>query len=673
MIKTHTISEKNSVNVFYGLLFAVAVSFIMTGTHISGIESSFCAVVAGSVSPIYATAVLTGSLLFYFFTGNIVDSLAMIGSLTTIVVSRWIFDSKLPVFKAVTACVCMIISSFTVIISAGIQQPSGFVVHICMSILTGIAVYFLSDVIENGITKIQISGSKGCSYAIIFILLITSLTSLNVWRFNLGRIAGILAILSVTRRYRQSGGALCGIFTTCGTMFCSHNIGATTIFFAASGLITGFFHEFNKIIFGLFFISVNILGLMLIGVNDYSINMLFDVALGTVLFIIMPENLIAGYFPESKNHDTTGIKIVSSKLDSISSALYDIRKNSQHIVNVLKKADYPADNNIRLSALRDKQRMLFAQMQIAEDIISCIHNDISENVKCDLRISEVAQRSLTDRKLDFISAVAYKNKFDRMFIEVNFNTIVNIDCDDIAQEFSEIFMKNFEYYEKSNSRDEYVIVFSEKPVYMVKSFSYQSGACENEPSGDTTICFDDMRGNTYLVISDGMGSGKNAAIDSKITVSLFKRLIMGSIDAVTAINIINSVMLSKSADESFATLDAAKISHDSGELTLIKSGASATLIKHENSVMMVNASTFPIGIVNNTKPFVRKFDFSAGDCIVMLSDGVSDKSYQYIKTLMLDKNADLSNISRRIGDNARKLFHGKRDDITVLAARLELR
>jgi hypothetical protein len=57
----------------------------------------------------------------------------------------------------------------------------------------------------------------------------------------------------------------------------------------------------------------------------------------------------------------------------------------------------------------------------------------------------------------------------------------------------------------------------------------------------------------------------------------------------------------------------------------------------------------------------------------MLSDGVSDKSYQYIKTLMLDKNTDLSSVSRRIGENAGKLFYGKRDDITVLSAALKLR
>ncbi len=673
MLKTQVVSEKSSINIFYVSLAMVIISFVMTGTKIAGVESPFNAVVAGAVSPVYATAVLTGSLLFYFFTGNIVDSLSMIGSLTVIVVSRWIFDSKSPPFKAFISCICMIISSFAVIISAGIEQPSGFVVHICLSILTGISVYFLSDVLESGIRKIQISGSKGCSYAIICILLITSLTSVNIWHFNLGRIAGVFFILNASRQYRQYGGAICGIFTTCGTMFCSQNTGMTTIFFGASGLITGFFYEFNRIIFGLFFMSVNILGLMLMGVNSASLEMLTDVAVGTFIFMIMPERFIVGYFPDSRSYDIGSSGIILSRLDSISETLSDIRKDSQNIVNVLKKNDCISRDNIKSSVLKEKQRMLFSQMQISENILSCIYKDISENIKYDSRITEIARRCFTDRKITFILVSAYKNACNRIFIEVFFSSITNIDCNDIAEEFSAVFMKQFEYSEKINSNNEYIITFSEKANYEVSSFLYQSGASENEPSGDTAVCFDDMKGNTYLVISDGMGSGKNAAIDSKITVSLFKRLVTGGIDAVTAISIINSVMIAKSSDESFATLDAARINTDTGELTLIKSGASATLIKHENSVKMVNASTFPIGIISSTKPFVRKFSFAPDDSIVMLSDGVSDKSYQYIKTLMLDKNTDLSSVSRRIGENAGKLFYGKRDDITVLSAALKLR
>lgn len=670
MLKTQAVSGKGSINIIYGSAAVIIISFIMAGTQISGVISPFNAVLAGALSPVYSTAVLTGSLIYYFFTGNIVDSLTMIGALTMIVVSRWIFEEKPPVFKALSALICMLASSVVVIISAGIEQSASFAVHICISILTAISVYFLSDVMDAGIRKIQISGSKGCSYAIICILLITAMTSLDLWHFNAGRIAGVFLILSASLKYKQFGGALCGIFTTCGTMLCSAKTGSATVFFPAAGLITGFFHEFNKVIFGLFFMSVNILGLMLIGVTESSVEMLCDVAVGTLTFWIVPDSFICGYFPDDKKDDINPVRLTSSKIDMAVHSLSEIRIDTQNIIKILDKSDDA--NNFKSTLLKEKQRVLFSQMRIAEEMLSAMCREMTENVRYDRKITEIVKRCMSERKSEYIDVSAYRNSAERMFIELYFDNITGIKCEELVEEFSDLFMKEFEYSEKLTCNNEYMVTFTEKTSYIINCFAVQCGASDDELSGDTTICFDDTFGNTYLVISDGMGSGNHAAVDSKITVNLFKRFIISGIDAVTAINMINSIMISKSADESFATLDIAKINLDTGELTLIKSGASATLIKHDNSVMMVNASTFPVGIINDTKPFVKKFSFSQGDSLVMLSDGVSDKSYQYIKTLMLEKDTELSSVSKRICENAKKLFYGRRDDITVLTAKLIL-
>lgn len=648
----------------------IILSFIMAGTSVSGTASPFNAVLAGTLSPAYSTAVLTGSLIFYFFTGNIVDSLAMIGALTMTVVSRWIFDNETPVFKAVVSFVCMIASSSAVILSAGIEQPSGFAVHICMGILTAISVYFFSDVLDSGIRTIQISGSKGCSYAVVCILLITALTSLNVWKFNIGRIFGVFLILSAAAEYRQSGGALCGIFTTCGTMLCSAGKGVATVFFAAAGLITGFFSEFNRIIFGVFFIAVNILGILIIGVTENSLGMLFDTAAGTLLFWIIPQSFLKGYFPNDKNDDINPVRLTSSRIDMTARSLAEIRKDTQNIIRILEKSD---SRNIKSAVLREKQHMLFSQMQLAEEMLSGLCRGMNENIHYDRRNTDIIKHFLNDRRIQYSSAAAYRNSAGRIFIEFCCDNITSLNCKAVMKELSEMFLKQFEYSAKQIYQGGYIISFSEKTSFAVNCFAAQCSACDDEPSGDTAVCFEDSFGNTYLVISDGMGSGNLAAVDSKITVSLFRRFITGGIDTLTAVDMINSIMLSKSSDESFATLDIAKINLDTGELTLIKSGASATLIKHDDSVMMVNASTFPVGIINETKPFVKKFSFGQGDSIVMLSDGVSDKSYQYIKTLMLENDSELNKVPERICDNAKKFFSGRRDDITVLTAKLTVR
>ncbi len=667
MLKAEAIPKKASSEILVNSLFFIAVSFIMTDTYVNGFISPFNAVVAASVSPIYSTAVLTGSLMFCFFTGNIIDSLALIGAITVIVIARWIFDNSTLLFKSFTAAMSMFSSSVASMLV--MNKTKGLVIALCTSILTGIAVYFLSDIFSSDIKKIQLSGTKGCSYAIICILFITSFSALNFSYFNIGRIIGVFLMLVAARQYKHYGGAICGIFTTCGTMLCSYELGTNSVFFGSAGMITGFFYEFNRLVFGIFFISVNILGFMLTGFDDGSARMLCDVMVGTLLFWIIPEKVYKIYLPDDSEKDELPLKFTSSGINSAVAVLSDIRKDSQSIVNLLNRDD--SNRTLKSVVVKERQKVLFEQMKIAEDILLSVCSNITGNMKYDSRATETVKLCIDERKIKYNSAVAYRNESGRIFVDILSDRILSDKCcENIRKDMSEMFFKNFEYSEKLTNDDKYSILLSEKTKYFVECFHSQY--YENEKSGDTTISFDDGQGNTYLVISDGMGSGNYAAVDSQITVNLFKRLIMGGIDVVTAINMINSIMLSKSSEESFATLDVSKVNLDTGEVTIIKSGASATLIKHDDSVMMVCGSSLPIGILGNTEPFIRKFKLNPGDSIIMLSDGVSEKSYQYIKTLMLEKDAELSSISKRICRNARNLFKSRSDDVTVLASKIIL-
>lgn len=68
---------------------------------------------------------------------------------------------------------------------------------------------------------------------------------------------------------------------------------------------------------------------------------------------------------------------------------------------------------------------------------------------------------------------------------------------------------------------------------------------ENQPSGDSCGFFCDGLGNAYVFISDGMGSGSQAAVDSRIVSNLFKRLVRSGIECSAAVKMINSIMLGK--------------------------------------------------------------------------------------------------------------------------------
>jgi hypothetical protein len=118
-----------------------------------------------------------------------------------------------------------------------------------------------------------------------------------------------------------------------------------------------------------------------------------------------------------------------------------------------------------------------------------------------------------------------------------------------------------------------------------------------------------------------MGTGRDAAAQSRLVVELFRRLVTSGVEFGSAIKLINSLMVTKSQDESFATLDAVRIDLDECGLTVIKSGAAATLIRHRGSVLKITSPTFPIGIYESSEIFVRECDFEEGDIVFFGDEG----------------------------------------------------
>ena len=153
---------------------------------------------------------------------------------------------------------------------------------------------------------------------------------------------------------------------------------------------------------------------------------------------------------------------------------------------------------------------------------------------------------------------------------------------------------------------------------------------------------------------------------------LFRKLISSGMSCHAAIRMLNGLMLTKSDQETFATLDVAAIDLDTCQLHMMKSGASATLLRHNGMVRKISAPTFPIGMQPVSEVQETDLDFCANDILIMLSDGVSEATYQFIKQLLLSSN-DLEYIVKEICSKS-DLFAGGQhyDDVTVYGVRAVL-
>ena len=185
--------------------------------------------------------------------------------------------------------------------------------------------------------------------------------------------------------------------------------------------------------------------------------------------------------------------------------------------------------------------------------------------------------------------------------------------------------------------------------------------------GDVVTSFE-TDGIYYMILSDGMGTGKEAALTSGIVVSLLERLIKSGADLECALKMLNQIIRSTSRECS-ATVDIAEIDLMTGEARFIKSGAAPSFVIRDGSIFRLQSKTVPIGIIRALDAEMIRFDIREGDTVVMVSDGAA-RSYDEVPWLLDMMTHDEDVLSGEENKAAEKIVRearrrGSADDITA--------
>jgi stage II sporulation protein E len=143
-------------------------------------------------------------------------------------------------------------------------------------------------------------------------------------------------------------------------------------------------------------------------------------------------------------------------------------------------------------------------------------------------------------------------------------------------------------------------------------------------SGDSYSTMEIGSGKYAIAISDGMGNGERAHLESNETLQLLQNILQSGIEETVAIKSINSVLSLRSTDEIFSTLDLAMIDLQDATAKFLKIGSTPSFIKRGEKVFMIEASNLPMGIINEFDVDVVSEQLKAGDLLIMMSDGIFD-------------------------------------------------
>ncbi len=343
------------------------------------------------------------------------------------------------------------------------------------------------------------------------------------------------------------------------------------------------------------------------------------------------------------------------------------------LCNVLTSV-YPSYSNAIATKNRitEMRRILTDQFSGMSDFLYELAGNISQSRTRDKGKSACLKTALRDSGIS-------TERLDCFFFEGRVTVEITLDCADshcvrkIRPLIEFITKRRFDEPETESSGASLFIIFREKAAYTVKSGYSQRSMKAGNLCGDTVGIFTTERGDYNFLLSDGMGTGSRAAVDSSMAASVIEKLVSSFFSFEGACRTVNDALIMKSTDESIATVDALQINPYNCKAVFYKAGGTLSLIRHADSVTVIEKASLPLGIIRDV-PLVREErELKKGDIVLLLSDGVTNSDCGWINDELLAwSKSDMQSLASHIASLAAlRSESATRDDITVIAVRIE--
>ena len=358
---------------------------------------------------------------------------------------------------------------------------------------------------------------------------------------------------------------------------------------------------------------------------------------------------------------------------------YALVKNLEDIMNI-----YMVNETLK-SRLGEGRKILSNHINNMSVTISEIVDEFGNELHLCTDVEKSIKKSLLKYGINFGSLICYNDKNGRIKIKMQMEncmgsqtcikTVLPIISETIGKNMS-IGSEGCNINSKNNMCE---IVIEEAPKYHINSHVAVATKEGEKFTGDSYSYGRTKDGNYITVISDGMGSGPEAGLESKISVEIIEKFMEVGFDEKIAIDAVNAIMSIKfSEDEKFSTLDMNKIDLYTGNAKFMKVGAIESFIKRGNKVEVINSNTLPFGVLEEPDVDTVEKQVSNGDVIVSISDGIldvkNDGSFDttwLIEFLKNTKYRHPKDLSIAILEKAKELSGGKaKDDMTVVVSKV---
>ncbi len=383
---------------------------------------------------------------------------------------------------------------------------------------------------------------------------------------------------------------------------------------------------------------------------------------------------------QQKNYTASVFKKIESRLEEEKGLTKDMLPNDfgKRCIRSAELIENFTESyrNFVTSSLTDKKMDdIRSVMAVQYDAISKMLYDLSYDIESkeipDSQLTSILQEILEyyDVKYDAATVVADASSHIKISVSVCGETKRFTDKN-MIKDIEDACRRNFAPADITETESGAIVNIHETPALRADFGFCQINAENGIYCGDAFENFTDSNGRSVIVLSDGMGKGGFAHIDSMLASSVMKKLLSSGFSAGSAIKVVNSALMVKSADESFATIDMAAIDLFSGKTVFYKAGATCSFIRKKEKCGRVELSSLPVGILREADFASTGIKLGAGDIIVMVSDGVTQGNCRWINDRIENFDSGTANdLARLIASEASSHQYGSHeDDITVLVS-----
>ena len=356
----------------------------------------------------------------------------------------------------------------------------------------------------------------------------------------------------------------------------------------------------------------------------------------------------------------------------------------QNLKAVCERLSDITDEINRNCTLHTKQLMLCDKTEIFALDYEAISDLLAGNISleegeyvCLEEESASLCEEVSNRGIGVRSATVYGDRRKKVIFEAPCKEVLEKDKEEIILASERALGLELEEIDLGDIGEGRRLTLGEKCRISVEyALRSQRSGQEESFCGDTVSVFRAGDEKFYSIISDGMGSGRDAALTSGICAMFLQKMLSAANRCDTSLRMLNGFLRNKgggSMHECSATVDLMELDMVKGKASFYKSGAAPTYVFRDGSLFKLRSKTVPVGIIKELDAKKISFDVGSGDVIVMVSDGVTQGKDECPWLFeLLKKNVEAEGLERTADlILERALRENGNDDISIVVARIK--